>query len=87
MKTWEYFIEDDLTIQRLSELGSDGWELVAVQPWSLDGFESGIRVSQSGDTFYLKRLVEKFFPPRAASIPQPQHIPALPSDNTVLRQD
>lgn len=81
MKTWEYLIEDDLTIQRLSELGSDGWELVAVQPWSREGFEYGIRVSQSGDTFYLKRLVEKFFPPRPSGIPRPAVIPALPSDN------
>lgn len=43
MRTWEYLIEDDLTIQRLSELGSHGWELVTVQRWSYDDFESGIR--------------------------------------------
>jgi hypothetical protein len=64
MITWEYVIADDLTIQRLSELGDEGWELVCVQPYSHDGFESGIPVHDSGDTFYLKRSVQRFYPPR-----------------------
>ena len=48
MQKWEYKIEENASEARLSELGKDGWELVAVS----------MKTSLMGYRFYLKRPVE-----------------------------
>jgi len=48
MRKWEYKIEENASESRLTELGKDGWELVAVS----------MKPTLMGLTFYLKRPVE-----------------------------